>query len=603
MKFLRAFRIAFALAFFVLISLQFFDIYHTLPKLYYMYPPAGVQFVPSLLNMLAATGVVAAWWCVVFIALTLILGRVYCSFICPMGILMDILRKIAKYPAQNKILKKTAVGKFAAKHFLNLKYSKGLTFLRVAFLALAVVFIALGLGALLGLFEPYSLYGKIMSGAFIVSSEGVNYASAELADWGYYGITPATNAAFSAQTLGFSVLLLVLFAVVSAIQGRLFCNTICPVGAFLGGLAKISIFGLTLDKSECVSCGKCEKTCKAKCINSKAKTLDFSRCVLCFDCASSCPKKAIKFELNPLYKKIFSANKCCASACQGECNCNQEGNDAKNCSCAATESAKDKCDCKKSAGKNITRKEFGAAIFAASGALVAESKKDEDLAKKHSLKVLDGASEYTLKGERFDKRLPSPPGSKSIENFLENCTACQRCVDSCKSQVLKASIGQWGLSHFMQPFMDFKGGFCLPDCHNCSKACPTGAIRFIGGKEKMGEKIGTAIFNQKLCVVYTDGTDCAACAEHCPVQAIEMVPFDEKKSLYIPHVHEEVCIGCGACEYICPVRPHTAIVIQGLKKHIRAKPFNENMRLFVPQEAKKDAKPLAPKPNDNPFPF
>lgn len=567
MKFLKVIRVLFALVFFVAISLQFFDIYHRLPKIYYMYPPASLQFVPSLLKFFGGLGLAACWAFVVFSVMALIFGRAYCSFICPFGILMDILRKIAKFPAENKLLKNSKLGKFCSKKFAVMKYSKGLTALRVAFLALAILSIIFGFGGLLGLIDPYSLYGKIMGGGFIVSSEVVNAASTELANFGYYGLSPVQNPSLSIPAFGFSIFLLVLTAAISAFQGRLFCNTLCPVGAFLGGLSKFSLFRLVIDGSSCVSCKKCERACKAKCINISKKSLDFSRCVLCFDCAAGCPKASIKFGLNPIYKSLFSAKK------------------------------------RESEGENISRRSFAAASLEAIAAISGCSKSGGELAEKHSLKVLDGASEYKVDGARADKRLASPPGSKSIENFLENCTACQRCITSCKSQVLKASVLEWGLKGFMQPYMDFSSGFCLPNCHNCTKACPTGAIQFLSNKQKMETKIGTAIFNESLCVVHTDGTDCAACAEHCPVQAIEMVPFDEKRSLYIPHVHESVCIGCGACEYICPVRPHQAIVVQGLKVHVKAEAFKESMRLYVPQENRKGGSGEAPKVPDNPFPF
>lgn len=564
MKFLRLFRIAFAALFFTAISLQFFDIYHDLPKFYYDYPPTALQFTPSLLKFLGGAAIASAWAFLAFIGLALIFGRAYCSFVCPFGILMDILRRIALFPAKNKFLKNTPLGRFAQKKFANLKYSKGLTAMRIAFLCLAIFAMVFGFGALLGLVDPYSLYGKIMGGGFFAASEGVNAASGALAGFGIYSIEPVPEPSMALPAFGFSIILLVLTAIISALQGRLFCNSVCPVGSILGGLSKFALFQLSIDKNTCLSCGKCERGCKAKCINAKAKTLDFSRCVLCLNCMQGCPKTSLGFKINPLYRKQKAQK-------SGQI-----------------------------AGEKISRRAFAAASVSAAAAVFGCKKRDDGLAQKHSVKVLDGASEYRIAGARADKRIATPPGSKSIENFLEKCTACQRCVASCKGQVLKASTIQWGLAGFMQPYMDFSSGFCQPECTNCTDTCPTGAITPLTQKEKISEKIGTAIFNRELCVVFTDGTDCAACAEHCPVQAIEMIMFNEKKSLYIPHVHEEVCIGCGACEHVCPVRPHTALVIQGVKVHRKAAPFTEEMRLYKPQEK---APQEAPKPLENPFPF
>ncbi|MBO7521444.1 MAG: 4Fe-4S dicluster domain-containing protein [Opitutales bacterium] len=555
MKYIRCFRIVFAVLFFAAISLQFFDIYHSLPDFYYDCPPTALQFMPSLLKFFAGSAVASAWAFLAFMGLALILGRAYCSFVCPFGILMDILRRIAVFPARSKFLKKTALGKLAQKKFANLKYSRGLAAMRIAFLCLAILAIIFGFGALLGLIDPYSLYGKIMGGAFVSASESVNFASAAMAKLGVYAISPVEPPpAFAIPAFGFSIFLLILTAAVSALQGRLFCNTICPVGSLLGGISKFALFRLEIDKSSCLSCGKCERGCKAKCINSKGKALDFSRCVLCLDCAGGCPKNSIGFKFNPLYKNLFARK-----------------------------------PLEKSEGEKISRRAFAAASLSTAAAVFGCKKYDEELAQKHSVKILEGASKYGIAGARADKRIATPPGSKSVGNFLEKCTACQRCVASCKGQVLKASTTQWGLAGFMQPYMDFSSGFCQPECVNCSKACPTGAIAPLALEQKKSEKIGTAIFNKELCVVYTDGTDCAACAEHCPVLAIDMVMFNEKKSLYIPKVDEDVCIGCGACEHVCPVRPHTAIVIQGLEKHKTAKKF-------VAPPVKQ------PKRLDNPFP-
>ena len=118
MKFLRLFRIAFAALFFTAISLQFFDIYHDLPKFYYAYPPTALQFTPSLLKFLSGTAIASAWAFLAFMGIALIFGRAYCSFVCPFGILIDILRRIALFPAKNKFLKNTPLGRFAQKKFV-----------------------------------------------------------------------------------------------------------------------------------------------------------------------------------------------------------------------------------------------------------------------------------------------------------------------------------------------------------------------------------------------------------------------------------------------------------------------------------------------------
>ena len=558
MKILRILRIIIALAVFVLISAQFLDAYHKLPKPYFMYNPTATQFAPSLLKMLATGSVVAGAAFVTFTVFALIFGRAYCSFFCPFGILMDIFRRIGKPLRPKKGMR------FAPAH----------NYIRAAFLALAVAAIAFGYTALLGIIDPYSLYGKIMGSVFHPT---IGLSIDELGDilysFGAYAVSPVDgDSSVALSAFGFALFILFAIAIVSAIRGRLYCNTVCPVGAFLGFLSKFSLFKLGFSPEKCVSCGLCERNCKTQCMDSKKKTLDFSRCVLCFDCASKCPKNAIKIVPNDFLRRKIRADKASAGP-----------NAPKPASVNAQKSF------------SASRRAFPALAVGIGALFSSAAKSDAQAAKRMRLRKNgsgekcgaenDVPSPYGLKGERADKRLCVPAGSKSVENFLEHCTACQACVAACKSQVLKPSAGEWGLSGFMQPFMDYSSGFCLYTCHSCTKVCPTGAIDFLTNPQKQKVKIGTAVFQKDLCVVNTDGTDCAACAEHCPVQAIEMVPFGKKEnSLYIPFVHSNVCIGCGACEFVCPVRPHRAIVVRGLAEHRQAKKFNESMRKFIPEK-------------------
>ena len=140
---------------------------------------------------------------------------------------------------------------------------------------------------------------------------------------------------------------------------------------------------------------------------------------------------------------------------------------------------------------------------------------------------------------------------------------------NCPDQVLRPSITKFGLAGFLQPYQDFDVSFCSYNCSNCSDICPTGAIRPVTVERRKTIRTGTAEFFRGRCIVKTEGTSCGACSEHCPTQAVHMVPW--KNGLTIPEVEPELCIGCGGCEFICPVRPKKAIIVNGLKVHETAK--------------------------------
>jgi ferredoxin-type protein NapF len=160
----------------------------------------------------------------------------------------------------------------------------------------------------------------------------------------------------------------------------------------------------------------------------------------------------------------------------------------------------------------------------------------------------------------------TPPGSVSAKHFAQHCTACQLCIAACPNHVLRPSED---LEHLMQPRLEFDRGYCRPECNRCSQVCPTGAIRPITVEERSAHQVGHAVWVKKNCLVLTDGVECGNCARHCPVGAIEMVPSDpdDEESLKIPVVNEARCIGCGACENLCPARPFSAIYVEGHEVH------------------------------------
>ncbi len=160
----------------------------------------------------------------------------------------------------------------------------------------------------------------------------------------------------------------------------------------------------------------------------------------------------------------------------------------------------------------------------------------------------------------------TPPGSLSFQNFALRCTGCQLCVSECPNNVLRPSSD---LMHLMLPEMSYEHGYCRPECTRCSEVCPAGAIKLVDQPDKSSIQIGHAVFIQKNCVAVTDGVECGNCERHCPAGAIEMVALreDDDESPWVPAVNEEACIGCGACEYVCPARPFSAIMVEGHEVH------------------------------------
>ena len=132
---------------------------------------------------------------------------------------------------------------------------------------------------------------------------------------------------------------------------------------------------------------------------------------------------------------------------------------------------------------------------------------------------------------------------------------------------------EYGAAGMMQPTVYFDKGFCNFDCTVCGDVCPNGAIKPLTVEQKHLTQMGKVVFMKRYCIVHTDRTSCGACSEHCPTQALSMVPY--RNGLTIPHVNTDICVGCGGCEYVCPARPFRAVYVEGNEVQQKARPFVE----------------------------
>jgi len=466
---LRKIRITLATVMMIGITWLFLDFTGTAHRLV-----GGLAKLQFLEAVLALNFIVIAF----LLVLTVACGRIYCSIICPLGIMQDIFGWVGKKAKKNRYT-----------------YSKAISWLRYGVLA-------------------YSAFGRIATNLLQPVYQAGNNVLASIAEhYDSYAFYQSEIWLRSVVSFIIAGVTLVTLGVLAWRNGRTYCNTICPVGTVLSFFSRFSFLKIHFDVEKCKNCSLCTKNCKASCIDYKTHTVDASRCVVCGDCISVCKHGALKYSMKA----------------------GEAGN-------SATDPSK--------------RSFLLASTLLATSALAQQ--KD---------KMMDGGL-----AEIQDKVAPArqtpltPPGSLSAQNMALRCTGCQLCISECPNQVLRPSDD---LMHLMQPVMSYERGYCRPECNRCSEVCPAGAIKPIRHEDKASTQIGHAVWIKKNCIPLTDGVECGNCARHCPVGAIEMVPSDpdDDESPYVPAVNEARCIGCGACENLCPARPFSAIYVEGHEVH------------------------------------
>lgn len=482
---LRKIRISIATVVFLLITLLFLDFTGTLHL--YLGWLAKIQLLPAILAL--NVGVVAA-----LIGLTLFFGRIYCSVICPLGILQDV------FACFNR--KKN--------HY---SYSPAKNILRYIVLAVFIVLIIAGFGSLAGLLAPYSSFGRIAQNIMQPAYVGINNLFAMTAEhYGSYAFYHSDVWVRSVPTLAIAMITLIVLIVLAWHGGRTYCNTICPVGTVLGFVSRFSGFQIRIDTDHCKNCGKCARNCKAACIDFKNHTVDYSRCVTCGNCLEQCSFGAMSYKFQRRGKVRYNV-------------------------------------VRDTDGKiDLQRRTFliGTGIAITSAALAQEKKKVDG-----GLAVI----EDKIQPERSTRL--TPPGAISAKHFQQHCTACQLCVSECPNDVLRPSTElttfmQPTMSYergYCRPECNRCSNICptgaikpitladksstqighavwvkkncIPvaeghECGNCERHCPTGAIQMVhpDGDES---KPKIPAVNESRCI------GCGACENLCPARPFSAI--------------------------------------------------------------------------------
>ncbi|MCA9752542.1 MAG: 4Fe-4S dicluster domain-containing protein [Gemmatimonadetes bacterium] len=502
-------------------------------------------------------------WRAMFVLVpTLLLGRVFCNWMCPYGTLHQFIGWIFNI-RKNKD---------------NIHANRYRSFFRLKYVILGMFLILAAFGSLqIGLIDPICLLVRtftvtVMPAADLTASvlgDAISRAgiSTPVSFLSSAPGSPEQRIFAGAWFVGVVILGLV---GMNLVIPRFFCRVLCPLGAFLGVISRFSLWRIDRDLTKCTDCDLCLKHCEGAADPQAA--LRKSECFVCFNCIDDCPEGALSFRLSP-------------------------------------PSWKDRIVGEKD--RILGRiKEGTATIF---GRPVISKVHDTELKgpglprRRWVLTGVAGVLAYpflrlsaAVNKRGFHEKAIRPPGSVEESEFLERCIKCDQCINVCPTNVLQpSSLAQGGLEGLWTPVMDFSIGFCQYNCTLCSEVCPTGAIQKISLATKLGVadpadatkaepgqpaespagpspagpiKVGTAFFDRGRCLPWAMETPCVVCEEVCPVSPKAIGTYDEeitrwdgtKVVLNRPYMRPELCIGCGICEHECPVIDSAAVYVTAI---------------------------------------
>jgi polyferredoxin len=473
-------------------------------------------------------------WCLVLAIPTLLVGRFFCGWICPFGTLHHWTAALWPDITGGKRIKRNRQG----------------SYMRIKFYILSAMLVAsLFTTVQIGLLDPICLMVRSVGLAIIPA---VNYGAGHaldalalsnvgflqsFADWGH-SVRASSLSQDQAIYNGafFLGLMFVGLVGMNRFVTRLWCRMLCPLGALLGVFAKFSIFGMRKDHEKCTGCNLCLLNCQGAAEPQGGEQWNATECHLCFNCEGACPEDVIHFEFFPRRSDVSTST-------------------------------------------NMERRTF----LAATGAGAA---------------MLPLSRVSTGFFENNNPKLIRPPGSVNEKEFLERCIKCGECMKVCPTNFLHPAAFEAGLEGLWTPIAIARVGYCEHSCTLCGSVCPTGAIQPIIEAQKTGTngheaiRLGTAFYNLGRCLPWSMDTPCIVCEEWCPTtpKAIwveEVEVLKERKEgaelikLQRPHVDPERCIGCGACEYACPVKDEPAVYITNINES--RNPDNRLLLKVIPQ--------------------
>ncbi|MBN2494050.1 MAG: 4Fe-4S binding protein [Deltaproteobacteria bacterium] len=454
-----------------------------------------------------------------FVALAAVLGRVFCSHVCPLGALLDLSDRFVASPT------KARANREAFRRARVVKYA-----------VLIIVLVAALAGfELLGFCDPLVLFTRFAATVFYPLAAGIQEAGlgvvrpvGEWFEWTAWAHADLALPSF-AGAAGMAVLLVVLLAL-SRLQPRFWCRHLCPLGGLLAWLGHWAPYRRRVSEA-CTGCNRCVRECPTGAIHPCGTDADRHECIVCLRCVRTCPEQAVSFGFGPLEKR--PAAEAPAEACAQD----------------EPESERARAPLAAPAGSPaLSRRGFLASIASGFGGSLALS---ADLAHPST---------------RFDPlpsrhgRLIRPPGARPEPDFLARCVRCGECVRACLTNTLQPDWHRAGLEGLWAPYMDLRHAHCEVECNVCGQVCPTRAIRPLSLVEKQHAKVGTAIIRTERCIAWAENRHCLICDEACPYNAI-CTTRDAAHRVGLPVVDPMRCAGCGTCEDKCPVLGEAAIIV------------------------------------------